>query len=155
MAGGDKTPVLVDINFETFSTRPTTERFFSACTKIDARVARRLVVLLSSLPAGLPRTRLQDYTNRLRPFCQGVGYHVEEIAALTEINLSNSYNPIVAVPAAVCKVVTQNRLRDLFNSLQTWKAKILITDVASVKDASAFRSVGADMISMNMDTHAR
>jgi hypothetical protein len=54
----------------------------------------------------------------------------------------------VAVPAAACKVNTLNKLRDLFNSLQTWKARILITEVASEKDATAFRSIGADMISM-------
>jgi hypothetical protein len=148
MAQGDATPILVKVSFETFATRATTERFFAICAKIDARVTRRLVIMLSSLPAGLPATRLSDYINRLRPFCRGVGYHVEEIVALTKIDLSNSYNPIVAVPAAACKVNTPAKLRDLFNSLQTWKARILITEVASEKDATVFRSVGADMISM-------
>jgi PAS domain S-box-containing protein len=148
MVLGDTTTVLVKISFEIFSKRARTERFFATCATIDARVSRRLVILLSSLPAGLPRTRLQDCVNRLRPFCQGVGYQIEEIEALAQIDLSNSYNPVVAVPAAACKVNTLNKLRDLFNSLQTWKARILITEVASEKDATAFRSIGADMISM-------
>lgn len=148
MAGGDTSPVLVDINLETFAAHATTERFFGACATIDARVTRRLVFVLSSLPPTLPKTRLQNYINRMRPFCRGVGYRVEDIAALVQIDLPNSYNPIVVVPSAACHIHTPNTVRELFNSLQTAKTRILISGVASEQDAALYRSLGADMVSM-------
>jgi hypothetical protein len=52
--------------------------------------------------------------------------------------------------AATCKGTTPNKLRDLFNSLQTWKARVLISGIASEKDAATFRSLGANMFSMGL-----
>jgi PAS domain S-box-containing protein len=98
LAQGDTSPVLVKISFDVFASRASTERLFGLCAKIDPRVAARLVIILSSLPNGLPRTRLQDCINRLRPFCHGVGYHLDELADLAQIDLSNSFNPIVIFP---------------------------------------------------------
>jgi PAS domain S-box-containing protein len=151
MPQGDTTPILVEVSFETFTARPTTERFFAMCAMIDARVTRRLIVMLSSLPVGLPRTRLQDCINRLRPFCRGVGYYVEELAALAQIDLSNGYNPIVALPASACFASPPGKLKDLFHLLQSQRAQVLVLGVGSMKDASALRSVGADMISMKLE----
>jgi PAS domain S-box-containing protein len=151
MLHGDTTTVIVKISFEIFSKRARTERFFATCAKIDARVSRRLVILLSSLPAGLPRTRLQDCVNRFRPFCQGVGYQIEEIEALAQIDLSNSYNPVVALPAAACFAGMPAKLKELFHSLQSRRAHVLVTEVGSAKDAAALRSIGADMISMKQN----
>jgi PAS domain S-box-containing protein len=148
MAQGDVLPVLVRLSFEIFATRATTDRFFAMCAKIDQRVSSRLVLLLSSLPDGLPRTRMQDCVNRLRPFCRGVGYQVEDIAALPEIDLANSFNPIVALSLTACSLSTPARLRQLFASLQSRRAKVLIRDVGSEKDAASLRSLGADMIAM-------
>jgi PAS domain S-box-containing protein len=148
MARGDITPVLLRISFDVFATRVTTERFFALCAKIDPRVTARLVLLLSSLPNGLPRSRLQDCVNRLRPFCRGVGYHVDDVADVPEIDLSNSSNPIVVLPVAACGASTPAKLRVLFTSLQTRRAKILIRGVGSEKDAAALRALGVDMVSM-------
>jgi PAS domain S-box-containing protein len=148
MARGDTTPLLVRIGFEVFAARAATERFFAMLGKIDPRVTGRLIILLSSLPEGLPRTRLQDCVNRLRPFCRGVGYQVDEVAALPQIDLSNSFNPIVVLPMPACITITPAKLRELFASLQSRRAKVLIRSVGSEKDAVALRSLGADMISM-------
>jgi PAS domain S-box-containing protein len=148
MGQGDNTPLLVKINFDIFTARGSTDRFFAMCAKIDRRVTSRLVLLLSSLPEGLPRTRLQDCVNRLRPFCRGVGYQVDEVAELPEIDLSNSFNPILVLPVTACAASTPAKLRTLFTSLQTRRAKVLIRGVGSAKDAAALRSLGADMIAM-------
>jgi PAS domain S-box-containing protein len=148
MAHGDVTPVLVRLNFEIFASRTTTDRFFAMCAKIDRRVSGRLVLLLSSLPEGLPRTRLQDCVNRLRPFCRGVGYQVDDVAALPEIDLANSFNPIVVLPLTACSASTPGRLRELFTSLQSRRAKVLVRGVGSEKDAASLRALGADMIAM-------
>ena len=121
---------------------------FATCTKIDARVSSRLIVLLSSLPEGLPRSRLQDCINRLRPFCRGVGYLLDDVADLSRFDLSNSFNPIVALPAPACIANEAGTLKGLFTSLQTRRAKILVYGVVTDKDAAALRSLGADMITM-------
>jgi PAS domain S-box-containing protein len=148
MARGDTMPLLVKISFDIFATRATTERFFAVCAKLDSRVTSRLVVLLSSLPEGLPRTRLQDCVNRLRPFCRAVGYQVEEVATLPPLDMSNSFNPIIVLPATLRGVNTPSKLKELFSSLQSRRAKVLVRGVVSEEDAAAFRSMGADMISM-------
>lgn len=148
MARGDNTPLLVKISFDIFATRATTERFLTLCAKIDRRVTARLILLLSSLPSGLPRTRLQDCVNRLRPFCRGVGYQVDTVADLPEIDLSNSFNPVVVLPITACSSSTPAKLRPLFTSLQARRAKVLIRGVGSEKDAAALRAIGVDMISM-------
>jgi PAS domain S-box-containing protein len=148
MTRGETIPFLVRISFDIFATRTTTERFFATCGKIDRRLTGRLVLLLSSLPDGVPRSRLQDCVNRLRPFCGGVGYQVDEIAELPEIDLSNSFNPVVVLPVTACGSSTPAKLRALFSSLQTRRARVLIRGVGSEKDAAALRGLGADMISM-------
>jgi hypothetical protein len=148
MARGDSTPFLVKISFDIFATRITTDRFFATCGKIDRRLTGRLVLLLSSMPDGVPRSRLQDCVNRLRPFCGGVGYQVDEVAALPEIDLSNSFNPIVVLPVTACGSSTPVKLKALFSSLQTRRARVLIRGVGSEKDAAALRGLGVDMISM-------
>ena len=148
MAQGDTSPVLVKVSFDIFASRATTERLFALCAKIDPRVAARLVIILSSLPNGLPRTRLQDYVNRLRPFCHGVGYHLDELSHLDRIDLSNSFNPIVVFPVTACRASTPGELREMFSSLQSRRAKVLICGVASKQAAAFVWAAGADMISM-------
>jgi PAS domain S-box-containing protein len=148
MAQGDTMPLLIRISFEIFANRAMTDRFFATCGKIDQRLTGRLVLLLSGLPQGLPRSRLQDCVNRLRPFCGGVGYQVDDMAELPEIDLSNSFNPIVVLPLSACSASTPGKVRELFSALQTRRAKVLIRGVGSEKDAAALRSLGADMIAM-------
>jgi hypothetical protein len=150
MAQGDTTPLLITVSFDTFTVRAAAERFFATCAKIDPRLTTRFIVMLSPLPVGLPNTRLLDWINRLRPFCQAVGYQVEDVVALAEIDLSNSYNPIVNLSAAACGATTPGKLRELFKSLRRRGAKVMISGVRSSKDATALRALGAEMI-----THAR
>ncbi len=152
-AQGQMTPLLVKLSFNVFATRATTERFLATCARIDRRVCARLVLLLSELPEGVPRTRLQDCVNRLRPFCRGVGYEVEQVADLSGIDLSNSFNAVVSLPAAACFDSAPAELRTTFASLQAQHAKVLIRGVGSEKDAGGFRSLGADMLSMKRPLH--
>ena len=148
IAQGDTLPLLVAINFDIFATRMTTERFFATCGKIDRRLGNRLTLLLSAVPMGVPRMRLQECVNRLRPVCGGVGYQVDEMVEVPEIDLANSFNPIVSLPVAACSASTPVKLRALFSSLQTRRARVLIRGVGSEKDAAALRQLGADMVTM-------
>ncbi|MGD0104075.1 MAG: PAS domain-containing protein [Rhodopila sp.] len=148
MARGDNTPLLVKLGFDIFATRAASERFFTMCAKIDRRATSRIVLLLSSLPPGLPRTRLQDCVNRLRPCCGGVGYDVDDVAELPPIDLSTAFNPIVVLPVTACSASTASKLKELFSSLHARQAKVLVRGIASEKDAATLRSLGVDMFSM-------
>jgi PAS domain S-box-containing protein len=147
MVRGENMPLLVKISFDIFATRTTTQRYFAICEKIDRRVTSRLVLLLSSVPNGVPRTRLQDCVNRLRPFCRGVGYQVDDAAELPELDLANSFNPIVVLPVTAC-LSAPSKLRAMFGALQTRHAKVLVSGIASDDEATALFSLGADMVAM-------
>jgi PAS domain S-box-containing protein len=151
MARGDATPILVNVRFDVFATRLATERYLATCLRIDPRVAGRLILLLASLPEGLPKTRQLECINRLRPFCRGVGYHVTQLAALGTLDLSFSGTPIVSLPARVLSDEDPDKLRILLSSLHARRAKVLIRGVASEKDAAWFRLFGADMIAMRRE----
>ncbi len=148
MGRGETMPLLVRISFDIFATRAATERFFAICEKIDQRMTARLVLLLSSVPNGVPRTRLQDCVNRLRPFCRGVGYQVDDPAELPELDLTNSFNPIIVLPIAACSLAVPAKTRGLFTALQARRAKILVAGVGSDSDAAAVLALGADMVAM-------
>jgi PAS domain S-box-containing protein len=149
MARGDATPLLVNVRFDVFATRPATERYFATCRRIDQRVSGHLVMMLSALPEGLPKTRQLECVNRLRPFCRGVGYHVAELANLAAIDLSFSGTPIVSLPAHALIDQDPEKLKALLGSLHAKRARVLIHGVASERDAAWFRLNGADMISMS------
>jgi PAS domain S-box-containing protein len=148
MARGESMPLLVRISFDLFATRAATERFFAICEKLDRRMTQRLVLLLASLPSGVARTRLQDCVNRIRPHCRGVGYQVDDVAALPELDLANSFNPIVVLPVSACSLAVPAKARGMFTALQNRHAKILVSGVGSEADAATLWSLGADMVAM-------
>jgi hypothetical protein len=148
MVRGETMPLLVRISYDIFSTRAATDRFFRICEKIDRRMTGRLVLLLSSVPNGVPRTRLQDCVNRLRPYCRGVGYQVDDPNELPELDLTNSFNPIVVLPIAACNLGAPARTRALFATLQSRRAKVLVAGVGSDSDAATVLALGADMVAM-------
>ena len=149
MARGDTTPLLVNVRFDVFATRPATERYLATCLKIDQRVSSHLILLLSAVPPGMPKTRQLDCVNRLRPFCRAVGYQLDEPAGLTSIDLSFSTAPIVSLPADALAINEPEKLRTLIGSLHAKRAKVLIREVASEQEAMSYRSFGADMIVMH------
>jgi PAS domain S-box-containing protein len=149
MVRGEAMPLLVRISFDVFATRATTERFFAVCEKIDRRMTSSLVLLLSSLPEGVPQTRLQDCVNRLRPFCRGVGYQVDDPAELPELDLANSFNPIVVLPVTAC-LSAPVKMQSIFGALQTRRAKVLVSGVGSDDEAASLLSAGADMVAMKL-----
>jgi PAS domain S-box-containing protein len=146
--GDTNTPVLVNVRFDVFGARATTERYTALCGSLDARVCSRLILLLSGLPEGLPATRLLEWVNRLRPFCRSVGFQVEGMRSLMALDLTHFPNPIVALPPFPLAANATNRLRDQIRSLHARRAKVLVRRVLSEDDAGAYLALGADMISM-------
>ena len=115
---------------------------------VEGSTSTITALLLSSLPTGLPKTRLLECVNRLRPFCRGVGYVVNDPAGLSLIDLSNSVTPIVSLPAAVLLAGHPDKVKALVSSLHARRAKVLVRGVVSEADAVALRSQGVDMITM-------
>jgi hypothetical protein len=77
-----------------------------------------------------------------------VGFQVDDIAALLTIDLSQSVNPLVALPAAALADITSDRIKEVIGGLHAKRAKVLVRRISSEKDATVFQSLGADMISM-------
>ncbi len=148
MGRGDATPLLVNVGFDVFATRAATERYIALCLRIAPKVCGRLIMLLSSLPQGLPRARLLECVNRLRPFCRSVGYQAEDLGAMEPIDLTHATDPIVALPATAFARLSSDKLKVMIASLHARRAKLLIRRIRSEKDAAAFLSQGADMISI-------
>ena len=148
LARGDTTLLLVNVRFDVFATRPATERYIATCLKIDQRVCRRLILMLASLPEGLPKTRQLECVNRLRPFCRAVGYQVDNVAGLAMLDLSFTAAPIVSLPARAIASDDPEKLKSLLGSLHARRVRVLVRGVASEKDAAWFRFLGADMIAM-------
>jgi PAS domain S-box-containing protein len=145
---GDAVPFLVNVSFDVFASRAATESFFATCLRLDPRVCGRLILLLSKLPYGLPPARLLECVNRLRPFCCGVGYNIDDLADLALIDLSNSFNPIAAFQMAALADSPPQKIKPLIDSLHARRVRIMVRGVTSEKGAAAFRSLGADMISI-------
>jgi hypothetical protein len=143
---GETTSLIVTLSFDICATRTATNRVFSLCAQIDPRITDRPILVLSGLQADLPRARLQDCINRLRPCCRAVGYEVEDLAGVARIDLSNRFNPIPVLSAVACAASTPDAVRAMFVSVQGQRAKVMIRGVASDKEATTLRSLGVDMI---------
>lgn len=152
MGRGVATPLLVNVRFDVFLTPAATQRFLATCRKIDPRVASHLVLMLSGLPHGLPKSRILDCISRLRPFCCGVGYYLDDLGQAEGLDLSNSYNPIVGLPFAALAARKADKLKAAIASLHARRAKVLIDDVESAPNAAVLRSLGADMIALAAGT---
>ncbi len=148
LSQGDSAPVLVGVDFDIFTSRAFTERYIALCHQLDQRLRGRLVLLLSHLPEGLPKTRLFEYVNRLRPFCHSVGFQVETVAELEPIDLSISGTPIVSLPAAALAGLADDKLRRLITTLHARRARLLVRRITSDSTAALLLSYGVDMISL-------
>jgi hypothetical protein len=148
LARGDANPVLVAVRFDVFRSRAATERYIAVCQKLDRRVASRLVFLLTGLPEGVPKTRLLEWINRLRPFCRSVGFQLDDLGRLAQIDLSHSDQVIIAIPSVALAGLSQDRLLVLTNSLHARRAALLVRRVLSEDEAAALLSAGVDMILM-------
>ena len=152
LASGDTNPLLVALRFEVFHSRAATERYMLSCQKLDRRVASRLIFLLTGLPEGLPRTRLLEWINRLRPFCRGVGFQLDNLTRLSQVDLSHSDHPIIAVPATALAGLSRDRVLALATSLHARRATLLVLRVRTEDEAADLLSAGTDMISMQRPT---
>ncbi len=145
---GEQHPVLVNVEFETFSTRKTAERYVALLNRLDQRVRNKLVLLLSGLTAGLAKARLFDAINRLRPLCRGLGVQADDLPSLMTLDLTYCPSPIVAIPAEPIAGTPGNKVRQQLDALHARGIKVLIRRFVSDESAAGYLAIGADMISM-------
>ncbi len=89
----------VDVDFQVFELRSARDAYVEACRRLNPALRQHLVLVLGHLPAGLPSSRLQDCMQRLRPFCRGVGFTIEEPRLETTDPLLD-HAPIIVIDAA-------------------------------------------------------
>jgi hypothetical protein len=69
------------LDFEVFLDRRRAERYVAACQALDSRLRDRLVLVLTGMPKGFPKSRVLECVMRLRPFCHGVGFQSDSMDA--------------------------------------------------------------------------
>ena len=139
--------ILLNVDFEVFLERRRTERYVAACQALDGRLRERLVLVLSGMPKGFPKSRVLDCVMRLRPFCQGVGFQLDAMEApAVEASLLGS--TIVALHAGHLDLERLGRLVEVLHAKQ---ARVLVRHVASWADAKQLVRLGVDLISVVED----
>jgi hypothetical protein len=81
IADGGSVLVLLNVDFEVFFDRQRTERYVAACQALDTRRRERLVLVLSDMPKGFPKSRVPECVMRVRPFCHGIDFQSDSTEA--------------------------------------------------------------------------
>jgi PAS domain S-box-containing protein len=148
LARGESRPLLVPVRFEVFNRRSATERYISLCRKVDQRLTKMLIFLISELPEGLPKSRLFECVNLLRPYCCGVGFQVDDPSLLAPVDLAPSGHGIVALSQSAVTTMSMAKMKALSDFVHAKRMKLLIRHLGSMDVAAQMLVQGADMISM-------
>ncbi|MFZ0018968.1 MAG: PAS domain S-box protein, partial [Acetobacteraceae bacterium] len=141
--------VLLNVDFEVFLDRRRTERYIAACQALDNRLRERLILVLSGLPKGVPKSRVLDCVMRLRPFCHGIGFQSDSMEApLVEFSLLAA--AIVVLQDTGASVDTA-RLAKAIDSLHAYQARVLVRYVTSWTAAKPLAQLGVDLVSVVQD----
>ncbi len=143
-------PVLVNAGFELFSARASTERFLECCARLDAGIRQRLTLMLTRLPADAAQIRVLDCMRRLRPFCRGVGFVIEDLE-LPPVDLATAGGPLIAISARNWGgggAFPEARLEKLVARLHAHRGKLLVRHVLSVDASVHLRMLGVDLVSI-------
>ncbi len=147
---GSNRPVLATVSFDVFHSRGRTDRYIEACQKLDPRLRQRLILILSQLPPGIPKSRILECVTRLRPFCRGVGFAVDDLEA-PSIDLSAAAVPIIALTAETlqrAKGAATGRLAKFVATLHAQRARVLVRHVTSWDTAQRLKGMGVDLVSL-------
>ena len=77
MGQGSDVPVYVGVEFTVFLDRRGMQRYLDLCGKLDPRLREQLILVITNLPHGVPRSRVLECTTRLRPFCRSVAFEAD------------------------------------------------------------------------------
>jgi PAS domain S-box-containing protein len=150
IAVGGALLVLVNVDFEVFLDSRRTERYVVACQALDSRLRERLVLVLSGMPRGFPKSRVAECVMRLRPFCHGVGFRSDSMEA-PSVEFSLLGAAIVVLHADRQTPTDFGRLANLIESLHAHQARVLVRHFAAWEDAMPLVRLGVDLVSLVSD----
>ena len=129
------------------------ERYIAACQALDPRLRERLILVLSGMPRGIPRSRLLECVMRVRPFCHGVGFQSETLDA-PAVDFSNFGSPIAVFLGADLRVHHPGdmaKLGKLVETLHGYQSRVLVRQLQSWDDAKQLIRLGVDLVSVIQD----
>jgi PAS domain S-box-containing protein len=150
IAAGGSLLTLVNVDFEIFLDRRRTERYVAACQALDNRLRERLVLVLSGMPKGFPKSRVLECVMRLRPFCHGVAFQSDGMEAPT-VDFSLLGASIVVLRRdrrVTLSAKDLEKLGKLIASLHAYQARVLVRQMASWEEVNQLNRLGVDLISM-------
>jgi PAS domain S-box-containing protein len=153
IASGGSLLVLVNVDFDVFLVRRRTERFVTACQALDSRLRERLVLVLSGMPKGFPRSRILECVTRLRPFCHGVGFQSNNME-MPSVEFSLLGASIVVLQdgeRTMPSPMGSEALGKALDALHACRARVLVRHVPSWEAARSLTSLGVDLVSINDD----
>ena len=153
LAAGGPLLILVDVNFEVFLDRRRTERYVATCQGLDNRLRERLVLVLTGMPRGFPKSRILECVMRLRPFCHGVGFQSDGMdAPSVEFSLLGAAIIVLQADRGLPQAQKDwQKLGKLVESLHAYQARVLVRHVASWDETRPLAQAGIDLVSMIED----
>jgi PAS domain S-box-containing protein len=150
IAAGGTLLMLVNVDFEAFLDRRRAERYVAACQALDARLRQRLVLILSNMPKGLPRSRVLECVLRVRPLCYGVGFQSDgmDVPAVEHSLLASATVVLQCHGQPLHQSAEFGRLIDV---LHTRQAHVLVRRVASWLDVQVLDRAGANLVALVED----
>ena len=144
---GNTAQLFVDIGFEVFHSRVSTDAFLEVCRKLDPLVRQGLVMVLNHVPQGLTSSRMLDCIHRLRPFCRAVGFEIEE-AELPDFDLALASNPILVIDSERLTAGATNtqRVERLRTQLHTLRARLMVRNVPTRQIGDRLLTMGVDFV---------
>ena len=150
LGSGDARPILVEVDFEVFLDRHSTERYVAACQQLDERLRPRLVLVLSRMPFGVPKSRVLDCVMRLRPFCHAMGFQAEAVE-LPPVEFSVLGASIVVVREADLNGFAAEELAKLDRLIAVvgaHRARVLVRQVSNWDNAKRLLKLGVDLVAL-------
>jgi hypothetical protein len=147
--GGEEL-VFVDVAFELFLVRSTAEAYLTQCRGLPPKMQRRLVLMLSGLPEGVPHSRVLDITQRLRPLCRSVGYVIDDLE-FPPVDMELVKGTLLSVDAARWdggSLLPEARLSRLLAALHAYRGRLLMRHVSNQSMARHVRGLGVDWVSV-------
>jgi len=153
LAAGKTQPIMIAVEFEVFLDRRCTERYVAACQALDPRLRARLILVLSNMPHGVPKSRVLECVMRLRPFCHAVGFQAESVE-LPPIEFSVLGASIVVLREADLNALgpeDRTKLDKLVGIVRAHRARVLVREVSSWDSARRLLKLGVDLVALGED----
>ena len=151
LASGRSPSILLNVDYEVFLERRHTERYVADLCALDQRLRDRLILVLSGIPKGVPRSRVLDFVMRLRPYCQNVAFQCSDIE-MPPIEGAVLHDAIVAFgDLHVLRDPDEGeRFATLVGVLHAHRANVLVRRVAR-EAVGSLAQLGVDLVSVVSD----